>query len=120
MESDDEEEKPKAKLLSNEQVKGLMKQIMKGLADMHEAGIWHRDVKPDNILLSEDGTVKFIDFGISKVTDETMNEDTKKHTKNVVTRNYRSPEIFFGDVCYNGEKVDAWAAGCVLAEMLTN
>lgn len=87
---------------------------------MHEAGIWHRDVKPDNILVTPEGQVKFIDFGISKVTDESDRDVTKKHTKNVVTRNYRPPEVFFGDVCYDGKAVDAWSAGCVLAEILTN
>lgn len=43
-----------------------------------------------------------------------------RHTKNVVTRNYRPPEIFFGDVNYSGERVDAWSAGCVMAELLVN
>ena len=43
-----------------------------------------------------------------------------RHTKNVVTRNYRPPEIFFGDVFYKGERVDTWSAGCVFAELLCN
>ena len=75
---------------------------MTGLADMHKADIWHRDVKPDNILLDSEGTVKFIDFGISKVLDDSMMKEGKKHTKNVVTRNYRAPEVFFGDLSYDG------------------
>lgn len=67
--------------------------------------------------------VKLIDFNISKNIDEVAGVDADRevrHTKNVVTRNYRSPEIFFGDVKYRGDSVDAWSAGCVLAELLTN
>ena len=88
---------------------------------MHEAGVWHRDIKVDNIMLDAQGTVKFIDFNISKLLEEN-NESTqqRRHTKNVVTRNFRSPEIFFGDVFYKGERVDIWSAGCVMAELLCN
>ena len=85
---------------------------------MHEAGVWHRDVKTANIMLDSNGTVKFIDFNISKLLCEEV--DSRKHTKNVVTRNFRPPEIFFGDVYYNGEAVDTWSAGCVMAELLCN
>ena len=84
---------------------------------MHEVGVWHRDIKVDNIMFDQNGVLKLIDFNISKVIDESM---SGRHTKNVVTRNYRPPEIFFGDVNYSGERVDAWSAGCVMAELLVN
>ena len=86
---------------------------------MHEAGVWHRDVKVDNIMLDDQGTVKFIDFNISKLQLE-KSAEVQRHTKNVVTRNYRPPEIFYGDVNYKGEQVDTWSAGCVFAELLCN
>ena len=85
---------------------------------MHEVGVWHRDVKVDNIMLDQQGTVKFIDFNISKLI--VAEEQSNRHTKNVVTRNYRAPEVFFGDVGYDGAKVDTWSAGCVLGELLCN
>lgn len=121
-ESDSEEEEEKTAssapgFISQAQVKDIMRQILTGLAEMHEAGVWHRDVKVDNILLDSQGVVKFIDFNISKLIDDSI---TGRHTKNVVTRNYRPPEIFFGDVNYKGEQVDTWSAGCVFAELLTN
>ena len=97
-----------------------MRQVLTGLAEMHEVGVWHRDVKVDNIMFDAEGTVKFIDFNISKLISETSNDASKKHTKNVVTRNYRSPEVFFGDVSYDGARVDTWSAGCVLGELLCN
>ena len=83
---------------------------------MHEVGVWHRDVKTDNIMVDSNGTVKFIDFNISKLLDES----SSRHTKNVVTRNFRPPEIFFGDTNYKGDQVDTWSAGCVFAELLCN
>ena len=110
--------------LAQAQVKDIMRQVLTGLAEMHGVGVWHRDVKVDNIMLDKDGVVKLIDFNISKNMDEGAEVDADsrevRHTKNVVTRNYRPPEIFFGDVKYRGDSVDAWSAGCVLAELLTN
>ena len=117
-EEEEEEAKPKIPLLlSNNQVKNFIAQILTGLSEMHSKSIWHRDVTPGNLLITEDGTVKFIDFGISKLAEL---DKQQKHTKNVVTRNYRAPEIFFGDNKYSGEALDLWSAGCIFAELLTN
>ena len=97
-----------------------MRQLLTGLAEMHEVGVWHRDIKVDNIMLDASNTVKLIDFNISKLLDEQNSVDGTRHTKNVVTRNYRSPEIFFGDALYDGKRVDTWSSGCVLGELLCN
>ena len=73
MEESDEEEGEVAQkvpmILSNSQVKSFMAQILTGLAEMHAKGVWHRDVTPGNLLVTEDGTIKFIDFGISKLAE---------------------------------------------------
>ena len=115
-ESSDEDEEvqgPEAPgFLMQDKVRDIMRQILTGLAEMHEVGVWHRDVKTDNIMLDGNGVVKFIDFNISKLMDDSI---TGRHTKNVVTRNFRPPEIFFGDFNYDGARVDTWSAGCVLA-----
>ena len=116
---DDSGELP-AGFLTQAKVKDIMHQVITGLAEMHAVGIWHRDVKVDNLLLDDDGTVKFIDFNISKLLDDGAASAQRRHTKNVVTRNYRPPEIFFGDVHYQGDQVDIWSAGCVMAELLCN
>ena len=69
-ESDSSEDDKEARLVPQDTVKRLVKQILIALKDMHAANIWHRDVKPDNIRLDEQGSVKFVDFNISKVLDE--------------------------------------------------
>jgi mitogen-activated protein kinase 15 len=79
---------------------------------MHEAGVCHRDVTPNNVRLSAEGIPKFFDFGISKIMVGVH------HTKNCVTRCYRPPEIFFGDTNYT-QKVDIWSLGCLLYEVVT-
>ena len=56
-----------------------MKQILTGLAEMHEKNVWHRDVTPGNLLLTADDTVKFIDFGISKLAEEKQMLEQEKH-----------------------------------------
>ena len=77
--------------------------------------IVHRDVKPDNLIRRKDDVLKFIDFGISKE----LSQEQTKHTKNVVTRCYRSPEIFFGADQYDSKAVDMWSVACIFAELLT-
>jgi serine/threonine protein kinase len=80
---------------------------------MHSRGVYHRDVKTENLRVADD-TVKFIDFGISKLYE---GKGQHLHTKNVVTRCYRPPEIFFGQRDYDLAAVDVWSAGCTIAEI---
>ena len=95
--------------------RNLLAQLLEGVVQMHAKGVFHRDIKTDNLLMV-DGVLKFVDFGISKLS---MDETKMNHTKNVVTRCYRPPEIFFGDRNYNLGAVDIWSVGCVIAELVT-
>ena len=82
---------------------------------MHGRGLAHRDIKPENLLCNTNSGYKFVDFGISK----TVTSQKSQHTKNVVTRCYRPPELFFGDKHYDPFMVDMWSLGCVFAELFT-
>ena len=82
------------------------KQLLQALAAIHEYGLAHLDVKPENLLMTSDHALKLADFGLArtKCTDDT-----------VVTLWYRPPELMQGGL--SSCKADVWSAGCVLYEM---
>ena len=92
----------------------IMIQIAQGLAKAHEKGIVHRDIKPDNIIITEDNVVKIIDFGLSK-----LNERTKLSEIGITmgTTPYMSPDQTWGMEV--DHRTDIWSLGVVLYEMLS-
>jgi cyclin-dependent kinase 7 len=122
-------------VLTPADVKTYVRALLAGLAACHGAGVLHRDVKPDNVLLSADGRVKLADFGLSRgpracaspraTAAAAATADPSPHgllparplTNAVFARWYRAPELLYGSTLY-GPPVDVWAAGCVLAELL--
>jgi serine/threonine-protein kinase len=93
---------------------GIARQIARGLSAAHQRQIVHRDVKPANIVVLPDGTVKLLDFGLAKMIGATS---LTRLGASPGTPAYKSPEQT------RGEKVDRrsdlWALGVVLYEMLT-
>jgi serine/threonine protein kinase/Tol biopolymer transport system component len=88
-------------------------QIAAGLAAAHDKGIVHRDVKPGNIMVAEDGRVKIVDFGIARLADQTR----ITRTGDVMgTTAYVAPEQFLDEVA--DHRVDLWALGVVIYEMI--
>jgi serine/threonine-protein kinase len=96
------------------QAVGLVRQIAAALDAAHDAGVMHRDVKPENILVTRDGFAYLVDFGIaSAATDHTL---TEKGTA-IGTYAYMAPERFSSDpVTY---RADIYALACVLHQCLT-
>lgn len=76
--------------------------------------IVHRDVKPENILVSNQGVIKLCDFGFARL----VSSGGETYTDYVATRWYRAPELLVGDTRY-GRPVDIWAVGCLFAEIMS-
>lgn len=90
----------------------MMTQILSGLSAAHRAGILHRDLKPDNVLLADDGRVKLGDFGLARaITAHTSTGDL------VGTIAYLSPELVTRGLA--DARSDVYAAGILLYELLT-
>jgi len=96
------------------QAADIARQICDGLQDAHTNGIVHRDIKPHNILVTDNGKVKVADFGIAQI----MSSVTLTNSGTIVgSVHYFSPEQARGDA--TGAKSDIYAVGVVLYEMVT-
>ena len=94
--------------------KKIMFQLLEGLIHMHGSGVLHRDVKPQNVLITNAKIVKFADFGLARTIDIPL----KKYTREIETLWYRAPELMLGENKYSFG-VDLWALGCIFVELIT-
>ena len=105
---------------------GVAIQVASALSSAHAAGIVHRDIKLENIMLRRDGYVKILDFGLAKLTEREVPLDTEANTQMLIKT---SPGVVMGTVYYmspeqaRGLPVDArtdvWSLGVVLYELVT-
>jgi beta-lactam-binding protein with PASTA domain len=93
---------------------GIMDPILAGLAAAHQAGIVHRDVKPENVLITPDGRVKVVDFGLARASAAVGNTRAGQIIGSVA---YIAPEQVTGAV--TDARTDVYSAGILLFEMLT-
>ena len=91
----------------------LTTQVLRALQHAHESGIVHRDIKPQNIMLLQDGTIKVTDFGIARFSDKATRTMTDQAIGSV---HYIAPEQARGDV--TDGKTDIYSVGVMLYEML--
>jgi Tol biopolymer transport system component len=113
--------------LTIDEALAIARQIAEALEAAHEKGIIHRDLKPANIMLTADGHVKVLDFGLAKVLEReasasgssvspTLSVQATYAGTILGTAGYMSPEQARGKV--TDKRSDVWAFGCVLYEML--
>lgn len=99
--------------LSIETALDYTRQVATGLQQAHAAGIAHRDIKPANLLVTSEGVVKILDFGIAKRTEDQLTMTGSR----LGTLAYMSPEQLRNEEV--DQQTDIWALGIVLFELLT-
>ena len=95
-------------------IRHLIYQLCKAIKYMHDQNIIHRDVKPENLLITDKMELKLCDFGFSRLISGSC---TEKLTDYVATRWYRAPELLLTQGEY-GKEVDYWAIGCIMGELV--
>ncbi|CAK9436750.1 uncharacterized protein LODBEIA_P12720 [Lodderomyces beijingensis] len=103
--------------LSEFHIQNFMYQILCGLKYIHSADVVHRDLKPGNILVTTQGTLKICDFGLARgINPKFFKNRGATITNYVATRWYRAPELILSTKNYS-KSVDIWAIGCILGEL---
>ncbi|KAM7475315.1 hypothetical protein LguiB_022558 [Lonicera macranthoides] len=104
--------------LTPEHYQFFLYQLLRGLKYIHTANVFHRDLKPKNILANADCKLKICDFGLARVS---FNDAPSAifWTDYVATRWYRAPELCGSFFSKYTPAIDIWSIGCIFAEMLS-
>ena len=93
--------------------KSFLYQLLRGVDHIHKYKVLHRDLKPQNLLITKDNILKIADFGLARG----YGIPVKNYTHEVVTLWYRPPDVLLGNKTY-GTTVDMWSIGCIFGEMV--
>lgn len=100
--------------LNPKNVRLFLFQLLRGLAFCHQRRVLHRDLKPQNLLISEVGELKLADFGLARA----KSVPSRTFSHEVVTLWYRPPDVLLGSTNYS-TSLDMWGVGCIFIEMIT-
>lgn len=99
----------------------VIKSILSGVMALHDRGYIHRDIDPSNIMLTQDGKIKLIDFGIAKQLNNLNTTDKTLTSAGVFIgkSSYAAPELVLGDLNHQGRSTDIYAVGILLFQLIT-
>ncbi|EEH56860.1 uncharacterized protein MICPUCDRAFT_44271 [Micromonas pusilla CCMP1545] len=105
--------------LTHEHHQFFLYQLLRGLKYVHTANVYHRDLKPKNILANADCKLKICDFGLARPAFQDSGPTTIFWTDYVATRWYRAPELCGSFFTKYTPAIDIWSIGCIFAEILS-
>ena len=99
----------------------VFRSILSGIMALHDAGYVHRDIDPSNIMVTSDGKIKLIDFGIAKKVNELGTNDKQLTSAGqfVGKTHYAAPELLLGDLQHQNRTTDIYSLGITLFQLLT-
>ena len=103
--------------LTDDHIQFFLYQILRGLKYVHSGGIYHRDLKPRNLLVNSNCDLKICDFGLARADIPALQTQQSALTDYIATRWYRAPEVILSWRKYTGA-IDVWSVGCILSELI--
>ena len=99
----------------------VFRSILSGIMALHDAGYIHRDIDPSNMMITSDGKIKLIDFGIAKKVNELGSNDKQLTSAGqfVGKTHYAAPELLLGDLKHQDRTTDIYSLGITLFQLMT-